>query len=272
MKNGLLDDNESSDDDSLDLDFQPDAVESAKKAAESPLKPNKPRTPTKRALTQKSKSMTDEILLNKKPRTPIKTPKKSIPAIKEAEEAFVTSTNWSNDLPYEILFKIFNYATYSMRGDLTQLHSLRAVCKNWTAVGNDARLWHHVVVSNFFPAKYVEPKTASSSIQPKSKLNTQLHTKFNSLLNKLLRSSIDGESNNKFRFVIRLDLSYLNCLTCDDLEVVLRNCNSSILRELNLSHCRKLFISAKSLSYEQVIADYCPNLKSLNLTKMEVCK
>ena len=124
----------------------------------------------------------------------------------------------------------------------------------------------NIVKSLQIPVKQKNSTNKASSIDA---------TKFEKKFYKFIRSAV---RENKFQYLENLDLSYLGYFTCDHLESILSECNnsnrSSKLVTLNLAHCKKLYVSKRNAHlnlYENVIADHCPNLISLNLAGMQVC-
>ncbi len=182
-------------------------------------------------------------------------------------EPNVTQVNWSDGLPYEILFNIFYHVSFGLRGNVNVLNRIRCVCKYWSIVANDARLWHTLDLSTVISQAYL-PK--SNTISNSTKINKQMLAKFEKHVVKLVSQSVDNSNSNKFAFITRLNLSNLFYLTCDVLELILKNCNPAHLIELDLSNCIKVHSSEKDLAMETVLAKHCPKLKSLNLSNTEV--
>lgn len=75
-----------------------------------------------------------------------------------------SGSNWSNGVPYEILFKIFEYCARQADGDIRELSSIRSVCRFWSEVGNDPRLWAKLTVNKLFSLHYVQ--NPSKQIKP----------------------------------------------------------------------------------------------------------
>ena len=176
-------------------------------------------------------------------------------------------------LPYEILFKVFDYATHSS-GNLSLLNKFCLICRYWRKVGNDARLWHHVNLSTISPSKFIlstKTLTSVSSRGKEIKLVDDLYQQF--ILRLVKNATISKQAlglQNKFQYIHTLDLSFLCFLTCDSLKLVLSNCNPNILTSLNLTYCKRIHKSDNNLLLGDVIAEHSPNLKVLNLTGHEM--
>jgi len=168
--------------------------------------------------------------------------------------------DWSKNLPYEILLKIFIYFSFSAEGDLNKIHILKNVCTNWAQVAQDPKLWHHINILNSLQLSVTKQHTSNKAKDA---------TRFDTKLNKFLNTAVRG---NKFDYLSNLDLSSCAYLTCDHLEAILTACNPDVLRTLSLSHCKKVYATKYDTEavYEKVIADNCPKLTSLNLTGMHV--
>ena len=145
---------------------------------------------------------------------------------------------WANSLPYEILFKIFNQFSYTIKGDVRRLNSLKLVCRQWCHVASDMRLWHHLDLSMF---------TYRTSVK------------------RILNSKI------KLDYLVKLSLNQMKEFTCDNLNQILSNCNPHMLKELSLAHCEKIHVSKSSMNFLKVIGEKCPYLSSLDLSGMKVC-
>ncbi len=152
------------------------------------------------------------------------------------DKNLVLSSNWSDVVPYEILFKIFDYYTHTIDGDIRKLNNLKIVCKHWNHVASDERLMHSLNIS-----------------------------KFN------LKASIKRLLNQKtFNYLASLNLSNLKDFTCDNLDSILSKCNPIHMKELKLANCEKITVSKINLNFVKLISDYCPKLTSLDLTGMKV--
>jgi hypothetical protein len=163
------------------------------------------------------------------------------------------STIHINQLPYEILFQIFEHLTLTtIRGDLTLLDDLRFVCKHWFRVGSDPRLWHHI--------------TFSKILRDKSLLDTT-GVSYHNFIQRFITNTIN-QDKRRFQFIQTLDLSPLSFLTCDTLKLLLENCNpNNNLTSLILAKCEHIYLSDQSdLQVGDMIAQYCPKLKKLDLS------
>ena len=188
---------------------------------------------------------------------------KSSVAFKDApvQEEFISTTpNRSDELPYEIMLKIFKYYTVDANGDLNKLKILQNVCKYWKLVGDDPKLWHHIHFSLLFG--YAKFKSNELSSKKFSQSFEKKLIKFLKLVAK----------ENRFQYLVNLNLNNTYCLTCDQLDLILCKTKPSMITQLDLSHCKNLHLSKShvEICFEKIIADYCPNLKSLNLTGMRV--
>ena len=163
--------------------------------------------------------------------------------------------NWSDGLPYEILLKIFVHFMQQANGDLTELRKVRYVCKYWSAVSNDSQLWQTLALDKILP-KHTEKN------HPK-----QNETKFIKKFDKFLSCALE---QNKFQFLVKLVVFDLQFLTCDHVHLILSNCNQKYFSELTLASCKKVNTSEKGLQIEKVVADFCPNLRLLDLSSNEV--
>lgn len=177
------------------------------------------------------------------------------------------SSNWSNGLPYEIMFKIFEYFATNMGGNVRELNNLKDVCKYWSYVANDNKLWFKLKMSAL-----TSPKFVMNSDKYKLEKNASSKRDFN-LFGIELKNRIDSAGfAEKLKFVVCLNLSNLVYLSCDGLELVLSHCDPAKLRELDVSNCQKLSVSTKGEQYENVLCLYCPNIRKLNLKSMGVIK
>lgn len=168
--------------------------------------------------------------------------------------------NWSHNMPYELLLKIFLYYTDSIRGDMNMLVILQNVCQYWKQVASDAKLWHSVNLSLSLQQPFKHARVSNKMAEAK---------KFDKRLKKFMSSVYAG---NKFQYLERLDLSGLGHLTFENLEDVLSSCNSTVLKTLSVASCKKIYVTKceESVSFEKLIADNCSNLVSLDLTGMQV--
>jgi hypothetical protein len=169
------------------------------------------------------------------------------------------SDNWSRRIPYEILLKIFSDFIRRSNGDLRKLDEFKKVCKLWSWVADDAKLYGSVDLST-------HSALHNSSLNNKSSVQMN---KFAARLRKLL--NLERE---KFKFITELNLNRLTCLTYDSFESMLKNyCNSAQLKYLNISNCKKLNHSSlrKDLepSFERLIGDSCPNLTRLDMSGLD---
>ena len=145
------------------------------------------------------------------------------------------------------------------------------VCLYWSMVSEHAQLWHTLNLSTLFAAHFAVPVSASSSPSKSpskiSRLNEMSNT-FHTQLKRIVRVE-----HAKFKHIVSLNLSHLTYLTCDDLELVLSNCNESILKILDVSNCRRVSTSNQAdKCFEKVIADNCSSLRHLNLASLDVRK
>lgn len=227
-----------------------------------------PSTPIKRKNKfSKSKSFTNEIII---PQHFVE--KKSILDLDDNQA--ITNSNWSNGLPYEILLKIFHYVSKGLNGDVKKLEKMGMVCKYWSYVSIDATLWHNLNMSRMFSHQFTNENTIytknSSITTSPMKSNQQNLMKFENKMHDLIRISYDHMKRNKFHFIVKLNLSYLCYLTCDLFDDILSNCNTSLLKEIDLTHCKRINVTKRDLLFEKCIADKCTNLTSLNLTGLDV--
>jgi hypothetical protein len=219
-------------------------------------------------------------------------PSKKVKASKSSEclstihdEHAAHSPNWSVNLPYEILLTIFEYYAMSASGDVNKINDLKKVCKSWSRVADDPKLWRHLNVYSLMPCNLVTTQSpvkasSSSSQSSPSKANhrklQELTNKFNVQLKRAIKSNMC-----KLRFIVKLNLSHLVYMTCDDLELLLSNCNGQVLRELNVSHCKRISVSKTSQAlnnstesgsecFERVIGKYCPFLCNLDMSNLDV--
>ena len=175
-------------------------------------------------------------------------------------EIISTTPNRSDELPYEIMLKIFKYYSVDANGDLNKLNVLKNVCKFWHLVGNDAKLWHHIDFSLLFG--YAKFKSNELSSKKFSQSFEKKLVEFLKLVAK----------EDRFQYLEHLNLNNTYCLTCDQLDLILCKTKPSMITQLDLSHCKNLHLSKShvEICFEKIIADYCPNLRSLNLTGMRV--
>ena len=164
------------------------------------------------------------------------------------------SLNWSHDIPYEILLKIFTYHAIYAHGDLNKLKILEDVCHYWKNVANDPKL---CTIINLSSTLRTDNLNQNKPVEA---------AKFDKKINKFLQSAIKSD---KFKFCKNLNLSNLYHLTNDHLSKVLTACNTTCLTRLNLSQCKKIQ-KGDSSSYEKLIIENCCNLTCLNLSGMKV--
>lgn len=145
-------------------------------------------------------------------------------------------------------------------GNIRELNKIKNVCKNWSIVANDAKLWHNLKFSSLLEQELTSNTTDKITIQQNV---LKIETKIKSLC-----SNVDVKT--KFNYIRILDLSDLNFLTCDHLELILSNCNSKYIFDLSLANCKKINNSSENKLFENVIADYCQNLNYLNLSGLMV--
>lgn len=177
-----------------------------------------------------------------------------------------TSSDWSDRMPYELLFKIFQYYMSSANGDIRELDRLKSVCEYWSKVAEDPRLWSQLDFSKLLPLAFIQQKSTSSSSSSKPS-PFKLQARFQAKLKSLLSSSA---IKNNLKAVRVLNLSNLACLDCDSLDSILSSCDSALITGLSLSNCPRLHSSTKSQLFEAIVANYCPNLVSLNLDSLDV--
>lgn len=163
------------------------------------------------------------------------------------------SLNWSHDIPYEILLKIFTYHAIYAHGDLNKLKILEDVCHYWKNVANDPKL---CTIINLSSTLRTDNLNQNKPVEA---------AKFDKKINKFLQSAIKSD---KFKFCKNLNLSNLYHLTNDHLSKVLKACNTTCLTRLNLSQCKKIQ-KGDSSSYEKLIIENCCNLTCLNLSGMK---
>lgn len=179
--------------------------------------------------------------------------------IKNQKNGF--DSDWADGLPYEILLQIFRYhALMNCNGNMRELNKIKNVCKNWSIVANDAKLWHNLKFSTLLEQEFTSNTTDKITIQQNV---FKIETKIKSLC-----SNADLKAN--FNYIRILDLSDLYFLTCDHLELILSNCNSKNIFDLSLANCKKINNSNENKLFENVIADYCQNLNYLNLSGLLV--
>lgn len=226
---------EAENDEAFDSDYEPLDVESK----QSDL-------PRKKIVRSSRKSKSDEV------------------------EKSTNAPNWSNGLPYEVLYQIFEYIAVQADGDMRQLEQLKHVCKYWFTVGNDPRLCAKLVLSKLVSGKFV--LNPAESHRKEKKFDKREFNLFNVELRRFL---FKRDMIEKLKFVQCLDLSNLIYLTCDGLHSILENCNSKLLGELNLAHCQKITVSTENRVFEETLANQCPNLLKLNISgqpvRSEIC-
>lgn len=174
----------------------------------------------------------------------------------DQEQLYVT--DWSAGVPYEILLRIFEYYGMNEIGNVRNFENLKSVCKYWSVVANEPKLWSNLKLSALFDQVFSKPQDDDKVIK---KLTPKFDSKLQLLMNKI-------EIKEKFHHVKILNLSNLSCLTCDNLELIISNCNQKNLIDLNVSNCKKINFPAKS--FEEIISQYLPNLKSLGLAHLKV--
>lgn len=134
------------------------------------------------------------------------------------------------NIPKEMLTKILMYA---LDGNITNIQHLNSVCKLWHEACYDPYLW-----------KDVNLASSSKSIN----------------FEKFLNYSINS---NKYIYTAKLNLSGINEIKSNDLEMILKNCRQ--LKQLNASDCKKL----KNDCFK-IIADNCHMLNELNISSFSV--
>ena len=173
-------------------------------------------------------------------------------------------------MPYEIIFKIFEYLTHdTLKGNIFKLNKLRSVCKFWYNVGDDPRLWHHLNIGQIAPAKFLLSTSVLNSLEARFKNeNSVTELKFQKFLTKFMKkTSLTTSCNqNKFKYITKLDLSFLCFLNCDMLKLILANCDANNLKSLNLSFCKRIYLTNSDLVLGDIIAEYCPKLNVLDMT------
>lgn len=171
-----------------------------------------------------------------------------------------STMNWSHNIPYELLLKIFLHYTGTISGNMNMLVILQNVCQYWKQVASDAQLWHSVSLSLSLQQPFKYSRVSNKMAEAK---------KFEKCLMKFMSSVYAG---NKFQYLQHLDLSGLRHLTFENLEAVLSSCNSTVLTTLSVAYCKKIYVTKceESVSFEKLIADNCSNLVSLDLTGMQV--
>ncbi|CAF0712633.1 unnamed protein product [Brachionus calyciflorus] len=166
------------------------------------------------------------------------------------------NSNWADGIPYEILFQIFKLYASNLNGNINELNNLKKVCRNWSTVADDAKLWHNLKFSCL--------------LDPELLTNTNDKITINQIINKIdlkIKSlCLNTQFRLKFNYIRILNLSDVFYLTCDHLELILSNCNSKNIFDLSLANCKKLTCSTSNKLFENVIGDYCENLKFLNLS------
>lgn len=141
---------------------------------------------------------------------------------------------------------------------MKQLDNLQNVCKYWSIVSDDSRLWFSVNFACLLKTEYSELKFS----------NKKTIQQFDKHLNILVK---DLKAKGKFNFIVKLDLSNLVLLNSEQLELILSNCNSDILTGLSVANCKRISHSNKNKNlFENVIADNCPKLKYLSLSGLDV--
>lgn len=190
-------------------------------------------------------------------------PTNSCPLKKKSLEQ--TSPDWSDRMPYELLFKIFQYYMSSANGDIRELDRLKSVCEYWSKVAEDPRLWSQLDFSKLLPLAFIQQKSTSSSSSKPSPF--KLQARFQAKLKSLLSSSV---IKNNLKAVRVLNLSNLACLDCDSLDAILSSCDGTLITGLSLFNCPRLHSSTKSQLFEVIVANYCSNLVSLNLDSLDV--
>jgi hypothetical protein len=212
-------------------------------------------------------------------------------------ETVVYSKNWTDHMPYEILFKIFDiHAQANLTGHVAKLGDLGKVCRYWSQVADDDRLWRHLNLYSLMPASLtVEAKggangnechspTKSSQSPSKSGASTGHNRRLNEFHVQLRR--IARANSRKLKFVVKLNLSHLVYMTCADLVLLLSFCDGQQVRELSVAHCKRLHVakcpgdmlSANGLSgsdlegvcFERVIAKHLPFLSRLDMSFLDV--
>lgn len=174
-----------------------------------------------------------------------------------------TNANWSSGVPYELLFKIFEYYARDAHGNVRELDRLKAVCKYWSHVADDPKLWWRLDMCKLLPPMYVCASAGNSSKQAFPNAN---HAKFTRRLKAFI-----SRSQFKLKQVHILNLNNLAYLDCDGLEIVLSKCEPNMIREINLSNCPRLHhVSSKNHNFESILSRSYPNLTSLHLDKIDV--
>lgn len=143
---------------------------------------------------------------------------------------------------------------------MKELYMLKKVCRTWSHVANDDKLWQNLKFSSLLDQELNTSSTDKITIQQNV---YKIETKIKNLCD-------NSELKNKFSFIRVLDLSDIHFLTCDHLELILSNCNSKNIIDLSLANCKKISNSNNNKLFENVIADYCFNLKLLNFSGLMV--
>jgi hypothetical protein len=180
-------------------------------------------------------------------------------------------------LPFEILLKIFEYASHtSLYGNIYKLNNLRHVCKYWYSVGSDARLWHRIHLASIAPSNLSLTTSVLFGISFKTKENKAKDEICQKFVNKVIKRALSfsfldkkGETN-RFKFTKILDLSLMCYLNCDMLQQLLSNCDANVLKSLNLSFCKRIYLTNSDLNFFDVITKYCPKLEALDMTGIEI--
>jgi hypothetical protein len=181
-------------------------------------------------------------------------------------------------LPYEILLKIFDFTTHtSIKGNIYKLNNLRHVCKFWYSVGSDPRLWHHVHLASFAPSNLLLSTSVLFEVSFKSKENKAKDDLCQKFISKVVKQAASfsflekkSASRSNFKYTKSLNLSLLCYLNCDILQMLLSNFDSNVLKSLNLSFCKRIYMSNAELNFFSVIGDNCPNLNILDMTGNEI--
>ena len=184
----------------------------------------------------------------KKP--PSKRSKLREPLVSNTEhQNFGFESNWSEGLPYEILLKIFNLYMNTAGGDLRKLNILRNVCQYWSYVSKDKSLLRTYSIASGF-----------SEVG-----ETMESVKFAKLFRQSLKTSV-------VKYACTINLSGLIFLTSEHLESVLKHCDPDVLEELNVASCKRILTTTKAscAGFEKVIVRYCPKIRRINMSGLEV--
>lgn len=183
-------------------------------------------TKTDRVLRSSSNSPTNvpsEEIINKPRRKRIRI---------DSDSDSPTKINNINELPVEILVKIFSYVILS-RGDVSKFKTLSLVCHHWANIcaSSNESLWKSVNLSE-------------------KKVNLD---RFTSVI-----------ASKQISFIVDLNLSGLADIRSYHLETIVK-WSAASLRRIDVSNCKKL-----NADLFRILAEYVPKLEALNISNLNV--